>query len=36
VEGRIDEYVSTEAMISVKAVFSIDMPGASLSRECYK
>lgn len=36
VEGRTDEYVNTEAMISVKAVFSIDTPGASLSRECYK
>jgi len=36
VEGRIDEYVDAEAMISVKAVFSIDTPGASLSREDYK
>ena len=36
VDARIDECVSTEAMISVKAVFSIDTPGASLSRECYK
>jgi hypothetical protein len=36
VEGRTDEYVDTEAMISVKAVFSIDTPGASLSREDYK
>ena len=36
VEGRTDEYVNTEAMISVKAVFSIDTPDASLSREDYK
>ena len=36
VDARIDECVSTEAMISVKAVFSIGTPGASLSREDYK
>ena len=36
VEARIDECVDTEAMISVKAVFNIDTPGASLSREDYK
>ncbi|MHB1094446.1 hypothetical protein, partial [Thiobacillus sp.] len=33
VEARIDECVDTETMISVKAAFSIDTPGASLSRE---
>ena len=36
VEGRSDEYVDMEAIISGKAVFSIDTPGASLSREDYK
>lgn len=36
VEGRSDEYVDTEAMISVKAVCSMDTPGASLSGEDYK
>jgi len=33
VEVRIDECVDTEAMISVKAVFSIDTPATSSSRE---
>jgi hypothetical protein len=33
VDTRIDECVGTEPMISVKAVFSIGTPGASLSGE---
>lgn len=32
VDARIDERVDTETMISVKAAFSIDTPGASLRR----
>lgn len=36
VDVRIDECVGTEPMISVKAVFSIDTPATSSSREGYK
>ena len=33
VDARIDECVGTEPIISVKAVFSIDTPATSYSRE---
>jgi len=36
VDTRIGDCVSTEAMIAVKAAFSVDTPASSSSREDYK